>query len=604
MSFKKINLTRAKKLKNHLFLCTVFNFLFFISSCTKEDITEEIKDEVITTPNSITGKHYHGKEAFNFVNEKKLNEIIGSGQYRDEYAFTIDYSEVIQVIEDNVGENITVRVNHPNQKPFMFYNLVISTSLNGTTARLLEYTMTPRFFNSYSSGLTTIQEFEGLVLSQLMYTSYPCQDEEDEMLIIAPYGDYNLVDPATGTTSGINLINTGFLSGTYSGTMFSGPSAAGPSSGGGASGSGGTNDPNIFPNFTDGLDNFFNSIGSAFSDAYEWTGNTIRTIFRWIRNLFCGSCGPRLSMARGPANPITIIDDNAPPASTPAPLESCDWFYTNFAFFHVNTLVGYNPNTNLTPTVLNWWDLTASKAVKVSLLNFLYRNPTISQSTWEIFFQIVDYLMNGGNASVVQELINDFMYFPNVEGEDGGDEFVYDDYSDIETQTQTLPGRNDFYAAFPKVGAAGMPSPQVYELIGGHPYQAHQANDPNYQNACALRVSRALNYTNRIIPIFKNNNNEQKTEKGDDNLNYILDAASLLAYMKKTFPNNTPLHLVDKTPIEIKTALQGKWGIYIMIPKDRGSFGASGHADFWSNTGCLSGCYFDKAKEVYFWELF
>lgn len=300
MSFKKINLTPAKKLKNHFFLYTVFSFLFFTSSCTKEDFTEEIKDEVTTTPNSITGKHYKGKEAFNFVNEKKLNEIIGSAQYRDEYAFTIDYSEVIQVIEDNVGENITVRVNHPNQKPFMFYNLVISTSLNGTTARLLEYTMTPRFFNSYSSGLTTIQEFEGLVLSQLMYTSYPCEDEEDEMLIIAPYGDYNLVDPTTGSTNGINLINSGFLSGSYAGTTFSGPSPASP-------GSGGENDPSTFPNFTDGLGNFFNSIGSALSDAYEWTGNTIRKVFRWIRSFLCGSCSPRYSMARGPSTQLLLL---------------------------------------------------------------------------------------------------------------------------------------------------------------------------------------------------------------------------------------------------------------------------------------------------------
>jgi len=398
MSFKKINLTRAKKLKNHLFLCAVFYFLFFISSCTKEDFTEEIKEEVTSTPNSITGKHYQGKEAFNFVNEKKLNEIIGSGQFRDEYAFTIDYSEVIQVIGENIGENITIRVNHPNQKPFMFYNLVISTSLNGTTARLLEYTMTPRFFNSYSSGLTTIQEFEGLVLSQLMYTSYLCEDEEDEMLIIAPYGDYNLVDPTTGTTSGINLINTGFLSGSYSGTMFSGPSPASP-------GSGGENDPSTFPNFTDGLGNFFNSVGSVFSDAYEWTGNTIRTIFRWIRNLFCGSCSPRFSMARGPGDPIIIIDDDAPPATTPAPLEPCDWFYTNFALFQVNILVGYNPNNDLTPEVLNWWDTVASDPVKVSLLNYLFRYQPVSQSRWVIFFQLVDYKKNGGNEIFLNELL-------------------------------------------------------------------------------------------------------------------------------------------------------------------------------------------------------
>jgi hypothetical protein len=379
--------------------------------------------------------------------------------------------------------------------------------------------------------------------------------------------------------------------------MFSGPSPASP-------GSGGENDPSTFPNFTDGLGNFFNSVGSVFSDAYEWTGNTIRTIFRWIRNLFCGSCGPRFSMARGPSDPIIIIDDNAPQATAPAPLQPCDWFYTNFALFQVNTLVGYNPNNDLTPEVLNWWDTVSSDPVKVSLLNYLNINPYINQNTWQMFFQMVFYLMNGGNTTFVQELINDFIYFPTVEGEDGGNEFNYDDYTDIKTPTQTLPTRNAFYAVFPKVGAAGMPSPQVYQLIGGHPYQAHLANDPNYQNACALRVSRALNYSNRFIPVFKNNNNEQKTEKGDDNLNYILDAASLLAYMKKTFPNNSPLHLVNKTPIEIKTALQGKWGIYIMIPKDRSVFGASGHADFWSNTGCLSGCYFDKAKEVYFWELF
>ena len=204
----------------------------------------------------------------------------------------------------------------------------------------------------------------------------------------------------------------------------------------------------------------------------------------------------------------------------------------------------------------------------------------------------------------VKELIDDMINFPLPEGEDNGDEFDYNDYSSIETTAQTLPSRNSFYSHFPKVGTNGMPSPQVYELIGGHPYQAHIAGNPNYQNACALRVSRALNYSGNPIPIFKNNNNEQKTEKGDDNLNYILDASSLLAYMKKTFPNSSPIHLVNKTPTEIKTALKGKWGIYIMIPKNRATFGASGHADFWSNTGCLSGCYFDKAKEVYFWELF
>lgn len=239
---------------------------------------------------------------------------------------------------------------------------------------------------------------------------------------------------------------------------------------------------------------------------------------------------------------------------------------------------------NLTPTQLLWWNNPINDDAVDSISNYL--------------------LDVEANQAFAIELIDDMINFPNPEGEDNGDEFNYSDYTNIQTTTQTLPSRNLFYSHFPKVGTNGMPSPQVYQLVGGHPYQAHLAGNPNYQNACALRVSRALNYSGNTIPIFKNNNNEQKTERGDDNLNYILDASSLLAYMKKTFPNSTPIHLVNKTPTEIKTALNGKWGIYIMIPKNRATFGASGHADFWSNTGCLSGCYFDKAKEVYFWELF
>lgn len=169
---------------------------------------------------------------------------------------------------------------------------------------------------------------------------------------------------------------------------------------------------------------------------------------------------------------------------------------------------------------------------------------------------------------------------------------------------QSLPNRNDFYNVFPKIVTSGMPSSQVYQLIGGAILNSRINEPEKYKNACALRVSRALNYTGNRIPVFYNNEGKQRTQKGADNLNYILDAASLLAYMKKTFPNSNPIHLANKTPAEYKKAINGKWGIYIMLPRDTAIFGASGHADFWSNTGCLSGSYFDKAKEIYFWELF
>lgn len=187
------------------------------------------------------------------------------------------------------------------------------------------------------------------------------------------------------------------------------------------------------------------------------------------------------------------------------------------------------------------------------------------------------------------------------EGNDGGDTFNNNEYEGIIVGKKILPGRNAFYDAFPKIGTGGMPSKQVYELVGGHMWDAHKIGNPNYQNACAIRISRALNYSGKPIPIFKNKIGAQKSEKGKDNLNYILDASSLLAYMLQSYSDNPPLHLVNKTPGEYLKALKGKWGIYIMIPKNSSSFGASGHADFFSQTGCLSMYYFSHAAEVYFW---
>jgi len=150
-----------------------------------------------------------------------------------------------------------------------------------------------------------------------------------------------------------------------------------------------------------------------------------------------------------------------------------------------------------------------------------------------------------------------------------------------------------------------MKSSSVYELVGGNMHTQNVANNKNYQNACAIRVSRALNYSGQPVPIFFNKYGEQKSEKGDDGKNYILDAASLLGYMLKAYPNNPPLHLQNKTVEQYLSALNGKWGIYIMLPKSSTEFGASGHADFFSQTGCLTkSCYFAAAKEIYFWELF
>ena len=220
----------------------------------------------------------------------------------------------------------------------------------------------------------------------------------------------------------------------------------------------------------------------------------------------------------------------------------------------------------------------------------------------------INYLVQ--NTSTSFSLFqNQFMSMP--EGSDGGDVFNLADYDNVQVPTFTkLPGRNDLYNAFPKAGTVGMESKDVYELVGENMYIQNIADNQNYRNACAIRVSRALNYSSynntfHVIPVFKNKDGDQKSEKGKDGKNYILDAASLLAYMLKAYPNNPPLHLKNKQPEEYLKALNGKWGIYIMIPKPNSNFNASGHADFFSQNNCLTkSCYFQSAQEIYFWELF
>src|SRR5690606_11409992 len=103
-------------------------------------------------------------------------------------------------------------------------------------------------------------------------------------------------------------------------------------------------------------------------------------------------------------------------------------------------------------------------------------------------------------------------------------------------QQQNLPSYNDFYSAFPFKNGGMMPSPEVYQLVGGQLYNNHLANPSDYGNACAIRVSKALNYSGVIVP-----NIPGQTEKGADNKNYFLSAKNLNAWMERHLENQQAL---------------------------------------------------------------
>lgn len=145
---------------------------------------------------------------------------------------------------------------------------------------------------------------------------------------------------------------------------------------------------------------------------------------------------------------------------------------------------------------------------------------------------------------------------------------------------QSRPTFSNMYNNYPKNSTNGdMFVPDVCNLIGGQ--VKIKFDQHNIANACALRVSRALNYSGVTIPYIAN-----QTLQGADGKNYFIYAANLYNWLVKTLGP----HEIHKTRAEgypngsgFLKQLMGiqNRGIYIMKPIPSSAFTASGHATLW-----------------------
>ncbi|TRX29908.1 hypothetical protein FNW52_20475, partial [Flavobacterium sp. ZT3R18] len=217
-----------------------------------------------------------------------------------------------------------------------------------------------------------------------------------------------------------------------------------------------------------------------------------------------------------------------------------------------------------------------------------------------------DFIRNNPNVTL-QQFGNWFM--GSSEGQDGEYDASFWENPNLTFQQQNLPKFSNFLLNYPSHTDALYTTPsQMFNSVGGMPLSIYNANPISNGNTCAIRVSKALNYSGVIIP-----NISGKTFKGADNKYYFLGAANLMAWMKKTFGIPTGSnHLTGAqggtNGVNFPTLLQGKEGIYILIPNNQGSsgFSASGHADLFFANSCDGGCYFGATggvKEILFWEL-
>ncbi|HXI00949.1 MAG TPA: T6SS effector amidase Tae4 family protein [Sphingobacteriaceae bacterium] len=184
-----------------------------------------------------------------------------------------------------------------------------------------------------------------------------------------------------------------------------------------------------------------------------------------------------------------------------------------------------------------------------------------------------------------------------LEGKDGEYDAAFWEDPNLVFQTKALPTLQSFLAAFPKIQNGQVIRPMraggVFSLVGGNMLVKFDEGNINYRNACAIRGSRALNYSgvaNQLDEFFVGN--DQKTEKGSDGLNYILAAKAFNVYMNKTYgapsARLTSLEIGNDLNVVYKF-LQGKTGIYTLVTNNSGEAGYSGHVDLIYNGQVLGG---------------
>lgn len=244
------------------------------------------------------------------------------------------------------------------------------------------------------------------------------------------------------------------------------------------------------------------------------------------------------------------------------------------------------------------------------LANFLLVGGLASDNKDYILWGM-DYLITNPTENSADFMHNFFTISENSES-DPDDNNWYEN-TPIPQGYLPLPTRLAYIDGYPKILRANgdiitLPARDVYTIIGGSLDVKNKAKIRSYQNACALRGSRALNYAGLPIPILTYEN-KKATELGGDGKNYILSAASFQKYMTNTFGAAT--YKITNTEIgnnisNIKQFLRGKTGIFVMKNLYPGRAGYSGHVDYVIDGSLIDGASYNPdggIEKIEVWEL-
>ena len=240
-----------------------------------------------------------------------------------------------------------------------------------------------------------------------------------------------------------------------------------------------------------------------------------------------------------------------------------------------------------------WWNTTNGKKI----VQYLQHN--FNTQTGSVDFQVSEFVtwavgyFNLHPDVTWAQFVNWFL-IPN-EGKDGDYDSEFWEDPNLTFQQQQLPSFNAFDNAYPRIEGI-----QLAQLVGGEVLQLYNQYPAVVRGFCALKVSRALNYSGIIIPNIVTTNNKPGTVLGSDGKYYFLNAKALNKWMRKTFgmaPSNS--NHVNFTAAQggvygqnFPQLTAGIKGIYSMVTNDPNHVWASGHADLIYNSSCVFGCHF------------
>jgi hypothetical protein len=241
------------------------------------------------------------------------------------------------------------------------------------------------------------------------------------------------------------------------------------------------------------------------------------------------------------------------------------------------------------------WFTAQSPATQVAIFNYLVQNnfnaPSRSFVNWA-----TNYLI--ANPTVTfQQFQNWFM--GTTEGDDGTYDSAYWSNPSLTFPPQNLPTLVNFKNACPSKYDNAQ---TVCTNIGGNVlvmYNAVVAQNKKL-NTCAIRISKALNYSGVVVPALPDNPNGTKNSiTGADGKNYIINAKALNSWMRKTFgtsPSNYKHFTSSQGGVKgenFPALLANFNGIYSMVtPSSIHPTWGTGHADLLENGGCLLNCHF------------